>query len=270
MADKKNSSDDEYEYDPFQAEESGDVYSSDEPIQAQAEERKSGSPILRNSLILLGTLAILVVGYRMVTLFMAKKPVSEMDVTSVATTRPSVVAPKPQPVVQTPEPVIQPIQTSAMDDESKRRIEQQLQTLESSQQTMQNQVSSLHDQIQSVGSNMTALTKQIENLNQTVITLSDKMSEESEKLAALTLCNKKPPKVVIHKVKKIIAHPTVFYHLQAIIPGRAWLIGTNGSTLTVREGSIVPGFGVVKLVDAMQGRVLMKSGQVIEFSQQDS
>jgi intracellular multiplication protein IcmG len=60
------------------------------------------------------------------------------------------------------------------------------------------------------------------------------------------------------------------YNIQAVIPGRAWLIATNGATLTVSQGTAIPGYGIVKLIDPVQGKVTTSSGQIIRFSQEDS
>ena len=62
----------------------------------------------------------------------------------------------------------------------------------------------------------------------------------------------------------------VYYYIQAVIPGRAWLVSSQGLTITVREGTSVPGYGIVKLIDPNQGRILTSSGRTITFSQQDS
>jgi len=70
--------------------------------------------------------------------------------------------------------------------------------------------------------------------------------------------------------KVVAATPPAQYFLQAIIPGRAWLISTNGDTVTVREGTRISSYGVVRFIDAKRGRVLTSSGQVIRFSQEDS
>ena len=58
--------------------------------------------------------------------------------------------------------------------------------------------------------------------------------------------------------------------MQAVIPGRAWLIANNGSTITVREGTPIPGYGIAKIIDPIKGRVMTSSGKEIRFSQDDS
>ncbi|MBA3536672.1 MAG: type IV secretion protein IcmG, partial [Tatlockia sp.] len=83
------------------------------------------------------------------------------------------------------------------------------------------------------------------------------------------LTEKAKPKPVRRRLI-VKSAPRLMYFIQAIIPGRAWLIATNGSTITVREGTRIAGWGVVKLIDPIQGRVLTSSGRIIRFSQRDS
>ena len=60
-------------------------------------------------------------------------------------------------------------------------------------------------------------------------------------------------------------------YIQAIIPGRAWLIDKNGAdTITVREGTKIPGHGVVKVIDPNQGQVVLSTGEIIKFGQWDN
>lgn len=278
MADKDNK-EEEYEFDPFGAESEGspNIYDETEaeqqfnpdkealpPLVEDSQSEKS--PVIRNSLILLAGIAVLVVGYRIVSGFLTKKP-TPAPATVVQKPKPIEVPKQPELIMETKPVMSTPTVDAA--DEARKKMETQLQDLENNQKNLESQISNMQNELSSVSTTMSQLSKQIENLNQTVLTLSDKVADESIKLTALSVCAPKPKVVVMPKVTKIMV-PRVYYHLKAIIPGRAWLIGTNGSTITVREGSIVPGFGVVKLIDAIQGRVFMQSGQVIEFSQQDS
>ena len=64
--------------------------------------------------------------------------------------------------------------------------------------------------------------------------------------------------------------PQIQCALQAIIAGRAWLVCSNGETLTVRQGTQVYNYGEVRYIDAISGQVLTSSGQTITFSQEDS
>jgi intracellular multiplication protein IcmG len=50
--------------------------------------------------------------------------------------------------------------------------------------------------------------------------------------------------------------------LRAVIPGRAWLVDTQGRTYTVTQGDLVGNFGKVVQIDADAGRVITSSGYV--------
>ena len=50
------------------------------------------------------------------------------------------------------------------------------------------------------------------------------------------------------------------YNIQAIIPGRAWLLAANGETLTVTEGDMLRGIGRVSRIDPYDGIVDINVG----------
>jgi intracellular multiplication protein IcmG len=105
-------------------------------------------------------------------------------------------------------------------------------------------------------------------LNQVITQLNAKLETQSQVIERLTVRTApKPPKP---RVLNGFLNQRLKYYVQAVIPGRAWLIATNGATLTVREGTLISGYGVVKLIDPTQGRVLTSSGRIIRFSQSDS
>jgi intracellular multiplication protein IcmG len=55
------------------------------------------------------------------------------------------------------------------------------------------------------------------------------------------------------------------YEVIGVIHGRAWLKASRGSTLTVRSGDKISGYGSVKMIEPEQGVVIMSSGEVIKF-----
>ena len=103
-------------------------------------------------------------------------------------------------------------------------------------------------------------------LNQALSNLSNLVAQQSQEMSILMV--RSQPK----RVKHITKHhtPQVTYNIQAVIPGRAWLIGSNGSILTVREGIKMKSYGTVRLIDPIQGRVVTSSGKIIRFSPEDS
>lgn len=147
-------------------------------------------------------------------------------------------------------------------------MKQKVASIEATQQTVQTEVSSVNQQVGNVNNNVNALSAQIAKLNQVISDLSNQVAKQSEEINVLMERTK--PKLIKRIIHVQPPAPQINYYINAVIPGRAWLIGTNGSTLTVREGSKIEGYGVVKLIDSLQGRVLTSSGRVIRFSQDDS
>lgn len=234
------------------------------PSQGRYPETKN---VKRNALIAVGVLVLAMVIYKLVGwMYSGKSDVesSQTTVTPIAQVAPEPVqttitpAPTPAPIVQQPPTVI-----TANDSDLKQKVS----AIELSQQTVKAEVSSVGQQVGTVNNNINNLNTQIANLNQVIGNLSTQVAKQSAEINMLMAHYKpKPAKRVIRQA----GAPRVVYYIQAVIPGRAWLIGSNGSTLTVREGTKIAGYGIVKLIDSMQGRVLTSSGQVIRFSQEDS
>jgi intracellular multiplication protein IcmG len=210
--------------------------------------------IRRNALIAVGGLILLIVLYELLgAIFSGKK---QSTAVVPPTTQP-IVQPKPVlPVAQAPVPMVDP------------QVNQRLSVLETTQQTLRSDVSTINDQLGSLSKNMDALSAKMTELIGAVATLNAKVDEQAREIEQLTIRRIEARRATHPKVHKAPHYPK--YYLQAVIPGRAWLIATNGTTLTVREGTIIAGYGMVKLIDPNQGRVLTSSGKVIRFSQEDS
>ena len=144
--------------------------------------------------------------------------------------------------------------------------------LESAQSGLQAQVNELSTQLSGVNENVNAMVEHLKQLNDQMTQLAASVQEQAKITVVLSNELKQ------HAAKKVIPKsrpfssgvPPVRYVLQAVIPGRAWLVDSNGDTLTVREGSKVMPYGVVRYIDAKRGRVLTSSGRIIKFDQNDS
>lgn len=212
--------------------------------------------VVVKALVVAGVVALLMLSYvYILPRFTAKKPVQPAEIPKIEPIK-EAVAPKPDPIQAPPPPVV---------NTNQKVLEEKIQVIESNQQNVRNEISNVGNQVSGISSNVSELSAQISKLNQLIETLSAKVSEQAQTIETL----RPKPKRVVHPVKRSFHKPTIYY-LQAVIPGRAWLISTTGATLTVREGSSVPGYGNVKLIDAQQGRVLTHSGKVIQFSREDS
>ena len=215
--------------------------------------------IKRNALIVVGFIICALVMYKFIGFIFLKKPTSVKPTTAPITQE----APKSAQAEITPAPIeqIKPV-VQQIDTELKQKIS----AVEIAQQSLRSDVNSLSDQVGNVNSTINNLNTQMTKFTQLIGDLSNQVSKQSEEIQLLRI--RTQPKVIKPVVKQNIQH--INYTIQAVIPGRAWLIGSNGSTLTIREGTKIAGYGVVKLIDSMQGRVLTSLGQVIKFSQEDS
>ena len=215
--------------------------------------------VKRNAIIAVVSLVLLIGLYGVVNAFLAKRK------NQVATdSMPKIIETRASPkTIAVPTTTVAPLPTAPVDS----NIEQKLSDLESSQQSMRTDVSSVNTQLTGISTNVNAIAQQMAQLNAVIASLSSKVDEQSHEIEQLTI--KHEAKQVHHPAHRKNAKP-LRYFIQAVIPGRAWLIATNGSTLTVREGTAIAGYGLVRLIDPEQGRIMTSSGQVIKFSQEDS
>ncbi len=169
-----------------------------------------------------------------------------------------------QPVKEAPPVLVHPLLQDTTGVLGKR-----IATLEVSEDGLRSQLNAMGQQVTTMSGNIDNLNSQIANLNQAVNALTTQMAKQSEELNALIAARARPKATRKPAMHRIIPKP-IAYYIQAVIPGRAWLIGSNGSTLTVREGTNIAGYGTVKLIDSIQGKIITSSGRTIRFSQEDS
>lgn len=264
MTDQKQDNE-EYHYDDLGAFES-DLNAEEktpEMHMADAEDRSFlSNPVIRNALIAVTVVIVLMSFYKIYGWFSAKKTVASMPLVKPLVQPiekpPEIVLPKVQPV----QPAVQPVSPE---------VEKKLSTLESAQQSIQSNISTMEGQMTNVGHSVAELNQKLESLTQTLNVLNEKIERQTQALNILDERTKPKPPVIIHhpKIKKPLTAPSVYY-IQAIIPGRAWLILPNGTTITVRNGSHVPGYGSITFIDPRQGRIVTSSGRVIRFSPADN
>lgn len=213
--------------------------------------------IRRNALIAVGVVVFIMIAYKLLSGHHDKQ-MDTIQPETPASAEPTQV--NSQPAVQTPSA---PEPQAAVTPQA----EQKLSALELNQQNTRSEVEAVSNQLNTMNGNVTSLAAQVGQLNQLISELQSKIEQQSVEVNQLI--EKSKPKPVRHHVQKNRT-PAKKYFIQAIIPGRAWLVASNGSTLTVREGSVIPGLGTVRIIDPNQGRVTLSSGQVIRFSQEDS
>lgn len=222
------------------------------PVGADTRPEMQKKDVRRNAIVVVIMIVFAFLAYKLIgALFFSKS----QPVTPAATP----VIPVVQPITPT-----EPVQPVPVVDTG---LQQRVSAIDNAQQNLTSSVNALSEKINTMSDTVNTMNSQISQLNQTVSQLSTQMAKQADEINVLML--RTQPKRS-HPVNRRAAIQYINYYIQAVIPGRAWLIGSNGSTLTVREGTTIPGYGMVKLIDSIQGRVLTSSGKVIKFSQEDS
>jgi intracellular multiplication protein IcmG len=220
------------------------------------------SNIKRNAIVAVLGFILLMLLYKFVGSIFSSKHTATDDIKTPIATRARVVPPiEPQPIVEpAPSSIPPPAVMSS-------NVKSDIVSLQDGQENLSSQVSEVSGQVERTNTNIQTLTDKVTELNRVITVLNDKLEIQSHEIQRLSI------RPVVKHVQPPRHRETVHfmkYYIQAVIPGRAWLVAENGRTMTIREGSTVPGYGLVRLIDPHQGRIMMSSGQIIRFSQEDS
>lgn len=120
------------------------------------------------------------------------------------------------------------------------------------------------------------LESQVVNMQSTLSDMNAKLSDLSAQVGRLAAQANKPAPIVARRKWHLAKHRAFkrlgdeggivySYQLQAVLPGRAWLIRSDGSTTTVSLGDKIPGYGAVILIDPDAGMVQTSSGAIIKY-----
>lgn len=121
-------------------------------------------------------------------------------------------------------------------------------------------MATVHNKISNMDSNINSLQNTTKNI---VVELNEvKQMQHKQQLAhEAALRRQKIARVArekqIRRQKK--------YFVQAVIPGRAWLRGSDGSAITVTIGDKVLGYGKVASIDPYSGLVKMSTGIQLHY-----
>jgi intracellular multiplication protein IcmG len=166
-------------------------------------------------------------------------------------------APKPPTTVeQTTVPQVAPVQLPPVTGTELSSLQARTAQNSADINTLATQLTNLANTVTTLQNSLTAISSQLETINAT-------LQQQQEQLTTMQY----KPKPVIKKVKqyKTIVIPRPIYYVQAMIPGRAWLLLPDGTTMTVSVGSKLPGYGTVQTIDPVRGVVITSSGAIIRY-----
>lgn len=119
--------------------------------------------------------------------------------------------------------------------------------------------------------NLSQMQDQVDNMQTALSRANDSYQSMNDNLKALTAQLQKvqaqlAPKPKAVKAKKIVP---IVYNIKAIVPGRAWVMGSDGSAQSVSVGDSLPQYGRISAINADSGVVMTSSGKVIEYGSGD-
>lgn len=142
--------------------------------------------------------------------------------------------------------------------------------LDQTQSELQAQVNALSTQMSSLTSNVRNISENLKTLNNQLSQLAAAVINEAKLGSGLGEQMKQLQMKMVAKRLEVQPRRLAQYFVQAMIPGRAWLVNAEGQTLTVTQGTAVADYGVVRYVDTSNSQVLTSSGRTITYSLADS
>lgn len=213
--------------------------------------------LIRNGVIAVAALVFVVFVYKFVASFFSENSSSKSTITTVTPSK---------PVKQVPLPVSQPttpVSTTAP-------ASSDVTALKAEQKRMEEELSAVRAELQSVTQSANQVASEMADVKQTLLVLSERLAQQSQQMGRLKMASRTKATASHTSSAHTPAAPRTVYYIQAVIPGRAWLMSNQGKSLTVSRGSSVPGYGTVRVINAKVGRVFTSSGRVIRFSQADT
>ena len=200
-------------------------------------------------------------------------PGSALQPIAGSTVKTPVITPTTQPVqtTQTTAPIqsTQPTQTTQTTGRVSPLVRSQIQQIAQG-------VVSVQKNSQLNRTDLNKLSAALASVNRTLVQLDNRLNVINEDLnkTRAELANQKKQvakQMLVRKARarrrsrrRLAKLPS--YHLEAAIPGRAWLKAQNGSTLTVVVGDRLPGYGYIKQILPQQGVLTTSSGRVVRYS----
>jgi intracellular multiplication protein IcmG len=217
--------------------------------------------VKRNAIIAAAVFFVGVVIYKFISAYVTEHRMMEVA-KKTTISPPPVIAPVQTPVsvVAAPAPPAPSVSSSDLDEVRKKVAAMQLM-----QQNSHADFSSVTNQLADVSNTLSDLSTKLAALSQRMDAMSVTLQTQSQTVTRLE-AQARARVVVRHRAARRVRQKPLLYVIQAVIPGRAWLVDARGRTMTVQEGSTVPGYGIVRTIDAMQGRILTSSGKMIRFN----
>jgi len=255
MTDKKDSAQANSEYQPKGEEGMADVASGGYASSTQ-------KPLFKRLLVPIAVVGSVLVVYTFLNWSSSRHTKNEGENFKIESLKNATMTPPTPVVAVTPaQPVAMPPPMPPVDNALNEKI---LQAQDEMQGKLDN-ISAKNEEYRSQVANLNIKLAQSEG---EIATINKNLSGISDLLASVTADVKKLTAPKPKKIKKKIKAP-IAYHVNAIVPGRAWLLSSDGQLVTVRAGDKLAGYGRILAISAPEGKVLTSTGAVIQYGVND-
>jgi intracellular multiplication protein IcmG len=257
----------DYQFSADQESSPADYQYEEAPIE-QPKQKTARKPLDKKKLIIIAAVVlVLVIIFIVYSLMGGKK---SQSVTTASTT-PAVTAPvtttTSTPQIEQQEQAIQQVKVPTLSSTEKsdlaavpdlEKAVEQMKTVSTnlaqsvSQAQFQNQTD-----ITNLESSVSKLSDSLKQVTATVTTLSNAVYQQQQAQRQAAYARQQASEKAAAAIRQ-----RRDYFVDAVIPGRAWLKGIDGSTITVAVGNKLPGYGTVLSINPYSGVVKTSAGDI--------
>ncbi len=149
---------------------------------------------------------------------------------------------------------------------SKDEFQDQLSQIQQKDDSHSQQIAEVDNEVESLKSTLNTLQTAINNMNNQLEQMGVQLQSQQGDISNLEAKLKKSKartKVAAYTAVKKPAVKRSRWWVQAVIPGRAWLIDSQGKTMTVKVGDVLSGYGRVRSISVLESEVKLANGAIL-------
>lgn len=153
---------------------------------------------------------------------------------------------------------VQRQQVPSLQEQQQNALLNKVDSLSQAANSSKNAESQLAGEVSQLKTSLNQSANNNKAMREAMIALANQVQGLQEQLKKATTTPK--------HIKKLPPAPVLTFRLRAIIPGRAWIEGSNGEADSVAVGNKIKNYGKVTAIDADAGKVVTSSGKDITYN----
>lgn len=203
------------------------------------------------------SIIILVMIYTLYSMFFSGTQQEKIEIPQAPVVESAPVKPQPVPEPMAPVPVESstPPVTKQKSSDADKNLSESVAELSSENNYLTMMVRKLNSDNEKLSSSIQNLESEIDDLINSRETIKAQIAELQDKTQK-----------TVQKVDQQAPKELTEYSLEAVVEGRAWLIGSKGSNKTVKVGDTIKDYGTVTRIDPLNSIVYTSSGRQIRVN----